>query len=547
MVTGQENAVIVMTPIIRDRRTTRIQMQATCILPQGQSQHVYIMIRTTTIKTAKIPDGNGKTYSDPTLSNTSILTYSTITYKTSTTWDSTRLANKTGDYRHTILFPNVNKLGYSYPVKAIDEGANTITVTGDATAYLYPPTTFAVMYGQYIKDNIDPSIIGDVMDIPVGSGKDGRITINSVKNINTDIIAGGRSYPDGVNWQITNSVPSGQTTISSGLSRPNGFAVGDEIIIINLKGTSSNYSNVGLYEFKTITVLPDSASITVDSNLTNSYDGTTQKIMVQRVPNYIDVTVDPGGSLTCDAFDGSKGGVLAFRASINVTVNTADGISASGKGCRGGTGYDVSQNAGGGETYNGTGGAGGQSGANGNPGQGGGGGGGVTWPSPLGLGAAGTAGGGGGGGGITNSPWGWAFGGGGGGGGSATAGSGGSVSGGSGNGTIGGSGGNGSSNTSGGGGGGGSYALSDLSSRLYLGSAGGAGGGAFGWQSTSSCIGGSGGNGGGIVYISAYTINTSSGASIKSNGKNGLTQTMVEDVEDISLGEAAEVEVRAVL
>jgi hypothetical protein len=85
--------------------------------------------------------------------NTSTLTYSTITYKTG--WDAARLTEKTGEYRRTILFPNVNKLGYNYPITDIDTDAKTIKVTGNATTILYPPTTFAAMYGQYIKDFID--------------------------------------------------------------------------------------------------------------------------------------------------------------------------------------------------------------------------------------------------------------------------------------------------------------------------------------------------------------------------------------------------------
>ncbi|MEW6418619.1 MAG: LamG-like jellyroll fold domain-containing protein [Nitrospirota bacterium] len=89
---------------------------------------------------------------------TSTLTYSTITYKSG--WDSTKLTKKTLDFRRTILFPNVGKLGYNYPVVAIDTPlANTITVSGDATpVYEYiSSSTFAAMYGQYIKDIIDLS------------------------------------------------------------------------------------------------------------------------------------------------------------------------------------------------------------------------------------------------------------------------------------------------------------------------------------------------------------------------------------------------------
>ena len=459
--------------------------------------------------------------------NTSTLTYSAITYKTG--WNATKLTNKTEDYRRTILFPNVNRLGYNYPVVAVDTpNPNTITVSGDATVYLYPPTTFAVLYGQYVKDYLNIGAPGNVyvMDINTGDGADGSITVSSAKNINTDAIAGGRSYADGVNWQITNSVASGQTTISSGLTRPDGFAVGDEIMIINLKGTASNYANVGLYEFKTITALPNSTSITVNSNLNNSYNGTTQKIMVQRVPNYTDMTINSGGSLTSSAFDGNKGGVVVFRANGTVTVNVANGITVSNKGFMGGTGGSGAGT--GGQTYNGVGGNGGNGGS-GLSGQGGGGGGGGSyWCGgswcPY-SGGAGAIGGGGGGGGKASTAvycYGSAYasGGGGGSGGYGNVGSGNNP----GSGSIGGSGGGGV----GAGGGGGSYSVTNPASELFLGSGGGGGGGAsitcFDGGSASA-TGGNGGSGGGIIYISANTVTINSGNTVSSSGINGTNGT----------------------
>jgi hypothetical protein len=87
--------------------------------------------------------------------NTSTLTYLTITYKTG--WDAAKLTEKTSGYRRAILFPNVYKLGYNYPITAVDPDAKTIKVTGNVTTILYPPTTFAAIYGQYIKDAIDVS------------------------------------------------------------------------------------------------------------------------------------------------------------------------------------------------------------------------------------------------------------------------------------------------------------------------------------------------------------------------------------------------------
>ena len=90
---------------------------------------------------------------------TSTLTYSTIIYRPG--WDATKLTKKTekggNDKRSTILFPNIGKLGYSYPIKAVDDPVNTITVKGDARpVYQYTSSsTFAVIYGQYIRDIID--------------------------------------------------------------------------------------------------------------------------------------------------------------------------------------------------------------------------------------------------------------------------------------------------------------------------------------------------------------------------------------------------------
>ena len=118
--------------------------------------------------------------------NTTILHYSSIAYKTG--WDYTKLTAKTGDYRRTILFPNVNKLGYNYPVIAVDSTAKTITVSGNATTYLYPPTTFAATYGQYIKDIMDISADGS------GVNK----TVKFFDQMGTNSFADGNSTYDGV-------------------------------------------------------------------------------------------------------------------------------------------------------------------------------------------------------------------------------------------------------------------------------------------------------------------------------------------------------------
>jgi len=160
------------------------------------------------------------------------------------------------------------------------------------------------------------------LDLNVGDGVDGAITVSSTKTIDTDTIASGRTSADAVNFNISTSISASATEIDVGAT-PTGLVAGDEILIINLRGTSGDYANVGQYETKTISSISTN-TLTLDSALTNAYDGTTQKIMVQRVPNYTNVTIESGGTLTVSTYDNSngKGGVLFFRATGTVSVES---------------------------------------------------------------------------------------------------------------------------------------------------------------------------------------------------------------------------------
>ncbi|MBI4834172.1 MAG: hypothetical protein HY811_05075 [Planctomycetes bacterium] len=192
--------------------------------------------------------------------------------------------------------------------------------------------------------------------IDCGNGADGAITVVAAKNINTDIF--NRASADAVNTTSTVNTLGGDTAIVV-TSVPAGMAVGDEIIIISLKGTSGN---VGRYEFARITSV-NVNTLNLNRALTNGYNGTLDKIMVQRVPNYTNVTVNAGGSLTCSVWDGTKGGVLVFRATSTVTVNVANGIHTNGCGFTGGGGGGSWNNGSVGESPAGIGGGAGGGGA----------------------------------------------------------------------------------------------------------------------------------------------------------------------------------------
>jgi len=205
-----------------------------------------------------------------------------------------------------------------------------------------------------------------------GGGTDGSVTVSATKNMNTDNLgassdANGGSA-DGVAYKVSAN-PTG-TTITVAGTVTNAFAPGDVVLLVGMQGTSSDSSAVGTYELLGVAGVSGS-TITTTSAIQNSYQGTSfanQKVVVQRVPQYSNVTVS-GGAITAGAWDGLAGasgsnpvntGIVAFFANGTLTLG-GSGIDVSQKGFRGGTTgsgagpeqYDGSVTAGGADGENG--------------------------------------------------------------------------------------------------------------------------------------------------------------------------------------------------
>ena len=372
--------------------------------------------------------------------------------------------------------------------------------------------------------------------IDVGTGLDGDVAVSSNTNINVTNLITNRACVDGgdaVNYSVT-ALTSRSATITKSPST-GCLSAGDEILLINLAGGTSAFGNVGNYE----TLRVESIALNVinfttsktkyygngkNSDDTNIGTGAgSQRVMLQRVPNYRNLVVDSGINYYPSAWDGTKGGVIFFRANSAVSVNVTGTINANILGYVGGAGGGAYAGGIGGESFCSTnaGGSGGSYVAAGSAGTCGGGGGGGSNTGTTQAGGAGSAGlggaGGGGGGGYDGSAGSYGAGGAGGGYGSGGAGGGsnglGIVNNGgtnsSGNGVSGYDPGN---DRGGNGGGGGTYGDPNLST-LIFGSGGAGGGGGLNYA------GGAGGSGGGIVYIAANSI-TVSGA-VQSNGGSG--------------------------
>ena len=460
-----------------------------------------------------------------------------------------------------LRFTNSGVAALGFFLEGVCNSAKTVAFVKVDTIAASGVTQIFAYYG-----NISAASTSSFDSLPVtvyyGNGADGAIQVSSTdKNINTSTLISGRSCADGgdgVNYSVTANTAASQNQIVLSSTPSSGcLAVGDEVLIINLQGTTGDNSNVGKFETARITSI-SVATLTLNHNLINGYDGTTQKIMVQRIPNYTNVTVDSTINFTAAAWNGTKGGVMAFRADGTVTVT--GNIVGNALGYRGGAG-GVS-NAGGtnGESYDGSVGSGGASATTGTSGggagqhsnttstgtRGGGGGGGEGGLSGQvdndgsgggGGGAYGGGGGGGAGGGSTttggnggagastgvNAGGGGAGGGtsslaGGNGGAGNTAGSNASGTGGAaGSGaTTGGGGGGGltGSADSGGGGGGGGYFGTTALTTLFLGSGGGGAGG----NNTAGTTGATGSTAGGIIFVNASTLTIT--GSVAANGTN---------------------------
>ena len=344
-------------------------------------------------------------------------------------------------------------------------------VTGSATADV----------GWFVVQFLTPSLTqihyrwrnddGSEGGFDTGTVADGSATISTSKNINTAVIGTNRSTnADGILTNATANPIGTSITVTS----TTGFAAGDEILLINMQGASGDTADVGNYEFLKVASVPNSTTLNLTSSVQKSYDGTTfsnQKVAVQRVPQWTNVTISSGGTLTANDWAGSSGGIIVFRATGTVDVQSGGTISANALGYRGGSGGTGNQGGTNGEWADGYIGSGGTVG---NLGSGGGGTG--QDYSPESASSAGTRGGGGGGG-------------------------------------VGGASGQ-TNNDGGGGGGGGTYGEATLANQIFLGGGGGGGGG----NASSGATGSNGVDGGGIIIIIASTITVNSTGNITANG-----------------------------
>lgn len=151
--------------------------------------------------------------------------------------------------------------------------------------------------------------------VNTGTGADGPLTVSSPTTI------------DGTRSGCTGA--AGSTSLS--VTNTTGFAAGQAVLIVQMQG-----SGAGTWEENTVATV-GGAALTLTSPLAGSYSSTgSDRAQVLKVPQYTTVTVS--SDLGASAWDGTTGGILAFKATGAVTVQAGGRLTVAGRGFRGGLG-----------------------------------------------------------------------------------------------------------------------------------------------------------------------------------------------------------------
>ncbi|MFN5308601.1 MAG: Kelch repeat-containing protein [Candidatus Kapaibacterium sp.] len=180
-------------------------------------------------------------------------------------------------------------------------------------------------------------IIGKSIFVLSGIGNNGQF-VTSIESM----ISSANSIGGIINIYTPVTSIGGECTATITVGNAKGFSVGDKVLIMQMQGAeiaSNNlmsygevlhYGFTGNHEFARIADI-QADSILLEHGLLYSYD-IRKKVQLIRVPEYTSVYVN--APLTCKAWDGETGGVLALEVKDTLTVNAP--LSVTGKGFRGG-------------------------------------------------------------------------------------------------------------------------------------------------------------------------------------------------------------------
>jgi gliding motility-associated-like protein len=169
--------------------------------------------------------------------------------------------------------------------------------------------------------------IGDSLSINLSSTALNRLGTGADGDF---ALASGTQQIDIIKSAVTGSNAANQKNLS--IQNASAFSEGDEVLIITMADGNSGLTT-GNYELNVI-AQKNGNQLQLETPLSHSYTASgTLKHQVIKVWNYRNVTINSGATLTCSSWNGSTGGILAFRASGKVINNGT--ITANERGYRG--------------------------------------------------------------------------------------------------------------------------------------------------------------------------------------------------------------------
>ncbi len=184
-------------------------------------------------------------------------------------------------------------------------------------------------------------------------GKSGALTVSAANTIVNEYI------------DLTANITAGNTsiqvssnTLNTNLRFPSNLAEGDLLFIYQTQGawilgdfTSGSplvalpndssigqilaYNGTGTYEFAEVKDVSGSTTIDLSCPLLNNYLADSGRTQVVRVPRYSSLTINAGGVLAAQAWNGVDGGVCVIEISGNTLISSGGSINVTGLGFRG--------------------------------------------------------------------------------------------------------------------------------------------------------------------------------------------------------------------
>jgi len=214
--------------------------------------------------------------------------------------------------------------------------------TGNSCAVDVPAPTFGnpvvTLNSTYLIGAIAPV----TLIIPTTTLTINPLILNTSTPCNGDVIINKYAAVLGTNKSCTNSYI---------VDTAAAFAIGDTILMIQMKGAtidSSNastfgnilsYNNAGNYEYNVVQSIYGN-NISLKFRVIKNYDIPNGKVQFVKIPSFAAYTAN--SRHTCIPWNGSKGGVFGIRVSGRLTLNA--NIEVSGMGFKGGQGNLTASN-----------------------------------------------------------------------------------------------------------------------------------------------------------------------------------------------------------